>query len=285
MKKILAFLAAMVAVTPAVPAEAFTYEEEWLYTANEELIVRTVTSQLSVKSTGEIWFIPEFYAYSPGAFTERVYPHFNGSKNNIELKKEESEDVVIIFDCKTAKNRYTYSADMLLGGTLYDVKNDMCTRYYGAEWEYEAEFNDTREEEKEHAEREYSLRLRYTSIGYMDIKIHPKDFRYDPEKGVVYVPWIAHHKEGEVRYTVDGSSDNRTFYREDTFGRFLATPTGKYAIDCKDTFMGRLTRHMGTPYRVEDPHTRELKRDKLHHFTQNAICKYKHEYREVYKAS
>lgn len=283
MKKILAFLAAMVAVTPAVPAQAFTYNEEWLYTANDELIVRTVTSQLSVKTDGKIWFVPEFYAYVPGAASERVYPHFNGSRNNIELKKEESEDVVLIFNCKTAKNRYTYSADMLEGGTLYDVKNDMCTRYYGAEWEYEAENNDTREEEKEHAAREYSLRLRYTGIGYMDIKIHPKDFRYDPEKEVVYVPWIAHHSEGEVRYTVDGSWDNRTFYREDTFGRFLGTPTGKYEVNCADNWKARLSRHVVKPYRVEDPNTRELERDGLHHFTQKAICKYKHEYREVYK--
>ena len=66
------------------------------------------------------------------------------------FKREESEDMVFIFDCSTLKNRYTYKGYGVLGGTLEDVKLDMCTRYYGADWKWEAEKNDREKEEEEY---------------------------------------------------------------------------------------------------------------------------------------
>ena len=120
-------------------------------------------------------------------------------------------------------------------------------------------------------------------MGYMDIAWNVADFRYDPEKDQVRVPWRARVDNRTVRYTADGSWAGKTFRRENTFGRFLAAPTGTYTIDCRDNWKGRLVRATSKPYRIEDPHTGEVKLEGLHRFTQNAICKYKDEYREVYK--
>ena len=253
------------------------------YTANEELIVRTHSTKLAVKRPNEIWFVPEFFAYVPGAASERVYAHFGDDKSVIEFKREKAEDTVIIFDCSTLKNRYTYKGYGVLGGTLEDVKLDMCTRYYGADWKWLAEKNDREKEDKEYGEKEYSLKLKYSSIGYMDIEWNVADFRYDPEKDVVRVPWRARNDGSSDRYTVDGSWADKTFVKESTHGMFLGTPTGTYVVDCRDNWKGRLARHLVKPYKVEDPHTSELKPEGLHHYTQNAICKYKDEYREVYK--
>ena len=284
MKKLFAILAAMAAITPSVPAEAFTYNEEWYYTANEELIVKTNSTDLAVKRPSEVWFVPEFYAYTPEK-SVRIYPHFGDNGRDIEFKTEEAEDMVVVFNCSTLKTRYTYTGDMLSGGTLKDVKFDMCTRYYGADWKWEAEKNDREKEEKEYGEKEYSLKLKYSSMGYMDIEWNVADFRYDPEKDVVRVPWRARNDGRSDRWTVDGSWAGKTFRKESTFGMFLGTPTGTYNIDCRDNWKGRFVRATVKPYRIEDPHTGEVKLEGIYHPTQNAICKYKDEYREVYKAS
>ena len=97
-------------------------------------------------------------------------------------------------------------------------------------------------EEEEYGEKEYSLKLKGSSMGYMDIAWNVADFRYDPEKDQVRVPWRARVDNRTVRYTVDGSWAGKTFRRENTFGRFLAAPTGTYTIDCRDNWKGRLVR-------------------------------------------
>lgn len=275
MKKIIAFLAAIVAATPA---QALEYTEEYIFSNNDGLVLITDTNKLKVNHiTRSIWFTGSFYSIDRERSPIRVYPYLNDKKTEITFKTEEKETPIFIYDCNKTSAPHTYvPSSILSGGSMYNMKDNMCSKFFGNVWRAAAE-------EKEDSKRTYSLRLRYTAIGYMDIKIHPKDFRYDPEKDIVYVPWIARHTEGEVRYTVDGSWGNKTFHREDTFGRFLATPTGKYEVNCADTWKGRLSRHITTPYRVEDPHTKELVHDRLHHFTQNAICKYKDEYKEVYK--
>ena len=108
---------------------------------------------------------------------QRVYPH-GDDKSVIEFKREESEDMVIILDCSTSR---IVHIQRLWCARWYteDVKLDMCTRYYGADWKWEAEKNDERKRE-EYGEKEYSLKLKGSSMGYMDIK--NVDFRYDPEK-------------------------------------------------------------------------------------------------------
>lgn len=276
MKKIIAFLAAIAAIAPT--AQAFEYTEEYFHTANEELIVKTTSSQLSVKrGNKQIWFVPEFYAYSPGAYTERVYPYFNADKTEITFKSEKKDPTLFIFDCLKTTVRHTYSGEYLIGGDMSEVKDNMCSRHFGKDWKWAAE----RAEREEYEDKEYSLKLKYSSIGYMDIQWDVRDFRYDAEKDVVTVPWRARNDGSSDRYTVDDSWAGKTFVKESTYGRFLGTPSGTYTIDCRDNWKGRLVRSTSKPYKVEDPHTREVKLEGLHRFTQNRICKFKTEYRPL----
>lgn len=281
MKKIIAFLAAIVAATPAYADTEFRWAEEHLDTINDELIVYTSSNLLTVNRINkQIWFTPKFFANDTTGRGVQLYPYFNEDKTEITFTTEEKDLTFFRYNCNTVKGPQTYTGTYLTGGTTAGLKDTLCSRYIGDDWEIYARRND----DEKHEGKDFSLRLRYSSIGYMDVEFHPKNFTYDPEKDMVYVPWRARHTEGEVRYTVDGSWKNKTFHREDTFGRFLGTPSGTYAITCKDTFLGRLQRINGKPYTVEDPNSNKLELAKLHHFTQNRICKYKNEYKEVYKA-
>ena len=272
MKKIITFLAAIAAIAPT--AQAFEYTEENLYTANEEVIVRTTSSQLSVnRGNKQIWFVPEFYAYLPGAYTERVYPYLNEDKTKITFKTEKKEPTLFIFDCLKTTVRHTYSGEGLIGGDMSEVKDNMCSKHFGKDWKWDAE----RAEEREYLDKEYSLKLRYSYLGDMKVKFDPSEFRYDSEKDIVRVPFYGLDRDG-VRWTVTRRLGMKPFYRLETVDGYNGAATGVYQVTCKPGFLGNLSRSVGR-FDVLSPVGNKLKLEGLGLSTQNKICKYKDEYK------
>lgn len=280
MKKIIAFLAAMVAATPAYADTEFRWTEQYIFSTGEDLVMITDSDKVKVNyGPKTVWFVGNFFATNRDKTPApiQVYPYFNEDKSVINFTTVEKDSPIFIYDCNKVKAPQSYlSSDLLVGGSMDGFKDKICSKFFGKDWKFGAE----RAEEREYETKDYSLKLRYAYLGYMKVEFDPRDFRYDEKNDVVKVYFKALEGDG-IKWTVDRRIGMKPIYRpEPISSRYTDRATGTYRVPCKSGFLGNLSRTIGR-FEVENPVTNRVELEGFGVSTQNKICKYKTEYKPI----